>query len=117
MAPPGIFVGGAKEDGVRAGAPENFSWTTPSTLAISATNTPFISLLNNASRVPQLEIDVQPATERPNFGPPKISATNLNYAVLSWDCHKAIAYSQTQKYEAYIVCEKGCIGLSRNFEA
>ena len=36
MAPSGIFIGGAKEVGVWGGAPENFSLTTPSTLAINA---------------------------------------------------------------------------------
>ena len=42
VAPPGFFIGGAKRDGVWGGAPEKFSWTTPSTLAINATNAPFI---------------------------------------------------------------------------
>ena len=42
VAPPGFFIGGAKRDGVWGGAPENFSWTTPSTLAVNATNTPFM---------------------------------------------------------------------------
>ena len=42
VAPSGIFIGGAKEVGVWGGAPENFSLTTPSTLAINVTNAPFI---------------------------------------------------------------------------
>ena len=42
VAPPGYFIGGAKRNGVWGGAPENFSWTTPSTLAINVTNAPFI---------------------------------------------------------------------------
>ena len=42
VAPPGYLIGGAKRGRVLGGAPENFSWTTPSTLAINATNAPFI---------------------------------------------------------------------------
>ena len=46
MAQPGIFIGGggggAKNVGVWGGAPENFSLTTPSTLAINVTNAPLI---------------------------------------------------------------------------
>ena len=42
VAPPGYLIGGAKRKGVWGGAPENFSWTTPSTLAINVTNAPFI---------------------------------------------------------------------------
>ena len=38
VAPPGFFIGGAKQDGVLGGAPENFSWTTPSTLTLDLTN-------------------------------------------------------------------------------
>ena len=38
VAPPGIFIGGgAKYVGVWGRAPENFSLTTPSTLAINVT--------------------------------------------------------------------------------
>ena len=42
VAPPGFVIGGAEKDGVWGGAPEKFSWTTPSTFAINATNAPFI---------------------------------------------------------------------------
>ena len=42
VAPPGIFIGGARNVGVWGGAPENFSLTTPYTLAINVTNAPFI---------------------------------------------------------------------------
>ena len=43
VAPPGTFIGGgAKNVGVWGGAQENFSFTTPSTLAINVTNAPFI---------------------------------------------------------------------------
>ena len=42
VAPPGFFIGGEKQDGVWGGAPESFSWTTPSTLALDATNALFI---------------------------------------------------------------------------
>ena len=41
VAPPGCFIGGT-QDGVWGGAQQNFSFTTPSTLAIDATNAPFI---------------------------------------------------------------------------
>ena len=43
VAPPETFIGGgAKNVGVWGRAPENFSLTTPYTLAINVTNAPFI---------------------------------------------------------------------------
>ena len=42
VAPLGIFIGAAKQDGVWGEATSNFSLTTPSTLAIDATNAPLI---------------------------------------------------------------------------
>ena len=42
VAPPGIFIGGAKSLGVWGRGPENFSLTTPSNLAIIVANAPFI---------------------------------------------------------------------------
>ena len=41
VAPPGTFIGGgAKNVGVWGRAPENLSFTIPSTLAINVTNAP-----------------------------------------------------------------------------
>ena len=42
--------------------------------------------------------------------------TNLTCITRKWNCQRVIMYSQIQKHEVYMVCEKEAIGFSGNFK-
>ena len=82
VAPPGCFIEGEKQDRVWGEAPENslgphpLLWLLMQPTPLLQADRKINELLSSKSRVPQLENDVQTATERPTLGSPKIS-TNL----------------------------------------